>query len=80
MAQKWQSSPHTIADIREWNSNGTCGRHPTGIVRGADWCGPAELFPIMERALLHSSQDRFRQAPSSARPWRPQSSGDESYL
>jgi hypothetical protein len=23
MAKKWQSSPHTIADIREWNSNGT---------------------------------------------------------
>ncbi|QUG91685.1 protein kinase [Pseudomonas putida] len=38
----------------------TCGRHPTGIVRGTDWCGPAELFPIMERALLHSSQDRFQ--------------------
>ncbi|GAA4416986.1 hypothetical protein GCM10011450_10540 [Advenella faeciporci] len=23
MAKKWQSSPHTIADIREWNNNGT---------------------------------------------------------
>lgn len=23
MANKWQSSPHTIADIREWNGNGT---------------------------------------------------------
>ncbi|KAF0812242.1 hypothetical protein IGB42_03232 [Andreprevotia sp. IGB-42] len=23
MAKKWQSSPHTIADIREWNENGT---------------------------------------------------------
>lgn len=23
MAKKWQSSPHTIADIREWNGNGT---------------------------------------------------------
>lgn len=23
MAKKWQSSPHTIADIRDWNSNGT---------------------------------------------------------
>lgn len=23
MAKKWQSSPHTIADIREWDSNGT---------------------------------------------------------
>ncbi len=23
MAKKWQSSPHTIADIREWNDNGT---------------------------------------------------------
>jgi serine/threonine protein kinase len=38
----------------------TCGRHPTGIVRDTDWCGPAELFPIIERALLHSSQDRFQ--------------------
>lgn len=23
MVKKWQSSPHTIADIREWNGNGT---------------------------------------------------------
>ena len=23
MAKKWQSSPHTIADIRDWNRNGT---------------------------------------------------------
>jgi hypothetical protein len=23
MAKKWQSSPHTIADIRDWNGNGT---------------------------------------------------------
>lgn len=23
MTKKWQSSPHTIADIREWNGNGT---------------------------------------------------------
>jgi hypothetical protein len=23
LAKKWQSSPHTIADIREWNGNGT---------------------------------------------------------
>lgn len=38
----------------------TCGRHPTGIVRDTDWRGPAELFPIMERALLHSSQNRFQ--------------------
>lgn len=38
----------------------TCGRHPTGIVRDTDWRGPAELFPILERALLHSSQDRFQ--------------------
>jgi len=38
----------------------TCGRHPTGIVRDTDWRGPAELYPIMERALLHSSQNRFQ--------------------
>ena len=23
MAKKWQYSPHTIADLREWNANGT---------------------------------------------------------
>lgn len=38
----------------------TCGRHPTGIVRETDWRGPAELYPIMERALLHNSQNRFQ--------------------
>lgn len=38
----------------------TCGRHPTGIVRDADWRGPAELFSIMERALLHNCQNRFQ--------------------
>lgn len=38
----------------------TCGRHPTGIVRETDWCGPAELYPIMERALLHNSHNRFQ--------------------
>lgn len=38
----------------------TCGRHPTGIVRDTDWRGPAELFPIMERALLHNCQNRFQ--------------------
>lgn len=38
----------------------TCGRHPTGIVRDTDWRGPAELFPIMERALLHNCQNRFK--------------------
>lgn len=38
----------------------TCGRHPTGIVRDTDWRGPAELFPVIERALLHSSQNRFQ--------------------
>jgi len=38
----------------------TCGRHPTGIVRDTDWRGPAELYPIMERALLHNSQSRFQ--------------------
>ncbi|WP_442763570.1 protein kinase domain-containing protein [Malikia spinosa] len=38
----------------------TCGRHPTGIVRDTDWRGPTELFPIMERALLHNSLSRFQ--------------------
>jgi serine/threonine-protein kinase len=38
----------------------TCGRHPTGIVRDTDWHGPTELFPIMEKALLHNCQNRFR--------------------
>jgi serine/threonine-protein kinase len=38
----------------------TCGRHPTGIVRDIDWRGPAELFPIMEKALLHNCQNRFQ--------------------
>lgn len=38
----------------------TCGRHPTGIVRDTDWHGPVELYPIMERALLHNSQNRFQ--------------------
>ncbi|KOP58668.1 serine/threonine protein kinase [Pseudomonas coronafaciens pv. porri] len=38
----------------------TCGRHPTGIVRAADWRGPAELFPVIERALLHCSTNRFQ--------------------
>ena len=38
----------------------TCGRHPTGIVRDTDWRGPMELFPIMERALLHNCQNRFQ--------------------
>lgn len=38
----------------------TCGRHPTGIVRAADWRGPAELFPVIERALLHCSNNRFQ--------------------
>lgn len=37
-----------------------CGRHPTGIVRDTDWSGPVELFPVIERALLHSSQHRFQ--------------------
>ncbi|MCL2659427.1 MAG: protein kinase [Acidobacteriaceae bacterium] len=37
-----------------------CGRHPTGIVRDTDWRGPVELYPIMERALLHNSQNRFQ--------------------
>lgn len=38
----------------------TCGRHPTGIVRDTDWRGPAELYPIMERALLHNSLNRYQ--------------------
>lgn len=38
----------------------TCGRHPTGIVCDTDWHGPVELYPIMERALLHNSQNRFQ--------------------
>jgi serine/threonine-protein kinase len=38
----------------------TCGRHPTGIVRDTDWRGPTELFPIMEKALLHNCQNRFQ--------------------
>lgn len=38
----------------------TCGRHPTGIVRDSDWRGPTELFPIMERALLHNVENRFQ--------------------
>lgn len=38
----------------------TCGRHPTGIVRDTDWRGPAELFPVIERALLHSNKNRFQ--------------------
>jgi serine/threonine-protein kinase len=37
-----------------------CGRHPTGIVRETDWRGPTELFPIMEKALLHNCQNRFQ--------------------
>lgn len=38
----------------------TCGRHPTGIVRDIDWRGPAELYPVMERALLHNNQSRYQ--------------------
>lgn len=38
----------------------TCGRHPTGIVRNTDWRGPVNLYPIIERALLHDSQHRFQ--------------------
>jgi len=36
-----------------------CGRHPTGIVRQDDWLGPVNLYPVMERALLHSNVERF---------------------
>lgn len=38
----------------------TCGRHPTGIVRDTDWRGPADLYPVMERALLHNNQNRYQ--------------------
>lgn len=38
----------------------TSGRHPTGIVRDTDWQGPPELFPVMQRALLHSRYERFQ--------------------
>ena len=37
----------------------TCGRHPSGIVQENDWCGPSGLFPVMQRALMHSAQTRF---------------------
>jgi eukaryotic-like serine/threonine-protein kinase len=37
----------------------TCGRHPCGIVARDDWRGPNELFPVMEKALMHSPQRRF---------------------
>ena len=38
----------------------TCGRHPTGIVRETDWRGPSEIYPVMERALLHNSHNRYQ--------------------
>jgi eukaryotic-like serine/threonine-protein kinase len=38
----------------------TCGRHPTGIVRNTDWQGPPELYPVMEKALLHNKQNRYQ--------------------
>jgi serine/threonine protein kinase len=38
----------------------TCGRHPTGIVRDTDWRGPAELYSVMEKALLHNHQNRYQ--------------------
>jgi serine/threonine protein kinase len=38
----------------------TCGRHPTGIVRDTDWRGPAALYPVMEKALLHNKQHRYQ--------------------
>lgn len=38
----------------------TCGRHPTGIVRDTDWRGPAELYPVLERALLHNNHNRYQ--------------------
>lgn len=36
-----------------------CGRHPSGMVVAADWKGPAELFPVIHKALLHTTADRF---------------------
>ncbi len=36
-----------------------CGRHPTGIVRRDDWKGPEHLYPVIERALLHTKEQRF---------------------
>ncbi|MCW5222727.1 serine/threonine protein kinase [Verminephrobacter aporrectodeae subsp. tuberculatae] len=36
-----------------------CGRHPTGIVRRDDWKGPEHLYPVIERALFHTKEDRF---------------------
>lgn len=36
-----------------------CGRHPTGIIRQDDWRGPESLYPVMEKALLHSKAQRF---------------------
>jgi|TARA_R110000851_G_scaffold196255_4_gene347151 serine/threonine-protein kinase len=38
----------------------TCGRHPTGIVRHTDWGGPTELYPVMEKALLHNNKNRYQ--------------------
>lgn len=38
----------------------TCGRHPTGIVRQTDWRGPSNLYPVIEKALLHSCEHRFK--------------------
>jgi serine/threonine protein kinase len=37
-----------------------CGRHPTGIVRLDDWKGPKNLYPVMEKALFHTTDQRFR--------------------
>lgn len=37
-----------------------CGRHPTGIVRREDWKGPEHLYPVMERALLHTKEERYK--------------------
>lgn len=45
MAKKWQSSPHTIADIREWNGNGTLLLQPD-YQRREVWGGAARVMLI----------------------------------
>lgn len=36
-----------------------CGRHPSGIVDKTDWGGPAELFEVIRKALMHAPNRRF---------------------
>jgi hypothetical protein len=49
MAKKWQSSPHTIADIREWNGNGTLLLQPD-YQRREVW-GDAARVMLMDSIL-----------------------------